>query len=86
MHHHHTKHLLFHSAPPPPHQYLCETTLIFIFLVKDNFSILKVYGGARRSHGGTGRISSLSSFKLSKIILYSKFKNPTYNSKVKILF
>jgi len=26
-----------------------------IFLLKDNFGILKLYGGARRNHGGVGR-------------------------------
>jgi len=37
---------------------------IFIFLLKDNFGILKLYGGARRNHGGAGR-SCLACNKLN---------------------
>jgi len=44
LHHHHTMHLLFHPRTK------CETTLIFIFLLKNNFSILKIYGG-KKNHG-----------------------------------
>jgi len=92
MHHnHHTKHLPFHFAPPPHHapsfhsRTKCETTLIFIFLLKDNFGILKVYVGVRRSHGGARRncLSPIISFE--HMTIYSNL-NPILNIAYKNLY
>jgi len=53
---------------------------MMIFLSKDGFGILKVYGGARRNHGGAARSCHVS-MELTNNKMLGQRKDPNFLKK-----